>query len=894
MRKLFLTAVAFALAFAISAQPDLEGLSIEELSKKMEKAFIDSDFELAIFISQKTLKLREDKFGKESAEYGQSIDDLGVIHHHKGDLGKAKEYLLASVENGRKYLPPGHSDLGLRLNNLGMLYRDLGEYEKAIPLFPEAIEAVRNGLGEEHVYYGILLNNHALIHEHLGQYEEAIEILKTALEITELTVGKEHYKYGIRLHNIGANYNQLFQFDTAITYLEASSKVLKAALGEQHYIYGNSLRELSSAYASIGRYNDAIQLINKVETIFINSIGKETVEYIVMLIDAGAIYAKSETPEKALPRFTEAIELTNHVLGYYHSYSSRAYHHLARTQTLIGQYEAANESYLAMIEMDRVKIRKLFGKMSEKDQISMAVDINDGLSDYLSFLKNHPHENEDLIIAYEHTILQKGLALGNRMLMMETLRRTSDSILQQNLEEWNDLTSKLSAEYLLPSNNRSADFENMVNEAEVLELALIQRSVAFREASEIISLEDISGVLGKDEAAIEFVYAKHSGEEAGDYLAFIIKGDGTPISLLSIFSENEIQSLRSTRKLYNWSSNSDFTNLNELIWKPIANELGSVKRLYYAPAGILHKINFSAIPISETSTIGESFQLHRLGSTRHLAFRSQENVRQGNEAVLFGGIEYDHVRNGETISREIASFQGNTNAERGFLAEDGSMMPFEYLEWTAKETDNLAEQLYTKNWRVSQNRGFMASEPAFKSIGVRGLSPRVIHLSTHGYFFSKPANNTVSSEAGGFRYAENPMIRAGLAMAGANEVWLGGSLDAGKDDGVLTAYEIAKMDLSNTELVVLSACETGLGDLVNNEGIFGLQRAFRIAGAKYVLMSLWNVKDQQTYEFMTAFYDGFLSGKPIPEAYQAAQNTLKSRYMHPFNPSLWAGFVLIE
>ena len=136
------------------------------------------------------------------------------------------------------------------------------------------------------------------------------------------------------------------------------------------------------------------------------------------------------------------------------------------------------------------------------------------------------------------------------------------------------------------------------------------------------------------------------------------------------------------------------------------------------------------------------------------------------------------------------------------------------------------------------------------------------------------------------------MLRSGLIMAGGNAAWQGKQTLEGKEDGILTAYEISQMNLSNTELVVLSACETGLGDIQGNEGVYGLQRAFKIAGAKYLIMSLWQVPDKQTSLLMTTFYKKWLEDKmSIPNAFHAAQKELRSIGLDPYQ---WAGFVLVE
>jgi CHAT domain-containing protein len=176
-------------------------------------------------------------------------------------------------------------------------------------------------------------------------------------------------------------------------------------------------------------------------------------------------------------------------------------------------------------------------------------------------------------------------------------------------------------------------------------------------------------------------------------------------------------------------------------------------------------------------------------------------------------------------------------------------------------------------------------------------SPQVIHLATHGYFFPDTKNRDevrgMRDDEPVFKTSDQPMIRSGLILAGGNHAWkTGRPLRPDVEDGILTAYEISQMDLSGTELVVLSACETGLGDIDGNEGVYGLQRAFKIAGAKYLVMSLWQVPDQQTQELMAAFYENWLTKKMgIPDAFRAAQQSVRDRYDHPF---FWAGFVLVE
>jgi CHAT domain-containing protein len=218
---------------------------------------------------------------------------------------------------------------------------------------------------------------------------------------------------------------------------------------------------------------------------------------------------------------------------------------------------------------------------------------------------------------------------------------------------------------------------------------------------------------------------------------------------------------------------------------------------------------------------------------------------------------------------------------------------WKYLKGAAKESSEIHEMLQKSNINSTLFQGIEASEENISLLGKNGKSPKVLHLATHGFFFPDDDNTKTSENQEGFAFksAENPMMRMGLLFSGANYAWKTGQNINGAKDGILTAYEVSLMDLSNTELVVLSACETGLGEIESNEGVYGLQRAFKLAGAKYVLMSLWSVPDDKTHEMMTIFYQFYLEkGMTIPDAFRATQEILRKKYPNPY---LWAGFVLV-
>ncbi len=334
----------------------------------------------------------------------------------------------------------------------------------------------------------------------------------------------------------------------------------------------------------------------------------------------------------------------------------------------------------------------------------------------------------------------------------------------------------------------------------------------------------------------------------------------------------------------------------DILWKPLEKELNGIKTIYFSPSGLLHRINLDAIPVSETETLADQYNLIELNSSRQLVIPSQVKIAN-NDAVLFGGIQFEQdsiLQNNEPI------FASRSRGELSFSYVDSTLRGggWNYLAGTEREVNAIEKMMQTAGLGVTLKKGYLATEESFKNIGANNSpSPRILHIATHGYFFPDPKEKIMSSGLSGqnepvFKISDHPMLRSGLIMAGGNAAWQGKQTLEGREDGILTAYEISQMNLSNTELVVLSACETGLGDIQGNEGVYGLQRAFKIAGAKYLIMSLWQVPDKQTSLLMTTFYKKWLEDKMmIPDAFHAAQKEMRDNGLDPYN---WAGFVLVE
>ena len=312
-----------------------------------------------------------------------------------------------------------------------------------------------------------------------------------------------------------------------------------------------------------------------------------------------------------------------------------------------------------------------------------------------------------------------------------------------------------------------------------------------------------------------------------------------------------------------------------------------IKTIYYSPIGQLYSISFNALSHNSVS-LSEKYNLHLLSSTSEVVKFKNKNDSRISEALLYGGISYDNTA-GDMIAQ--AKQYNNTRIYTRSIENDSTRSGWSYLEGTEREALNIKpilDRAGISTRLLSKNE---ANEESFKALD--NESPSLLHIATHGFFLSDPVQIELNPfmQANQKKGASNLLMRSGLLFAGANKAWLGDEVVDGIEDGILTAEEISKLNLSKTQMVVLSACETGLGEIVSTEGVFGLQRAFKLAGVQTLIMSLWKVPDTATSKLMINFYNNWIGGMEKHKAFQKAQQDIKKEYSSPY---YWAGFVMLD
>ena len=836
----------------------------------------------ALLLEAKTLA--EKTYGRNSIEYAGIISNLSTVYKIMGRYESAEQVSLESKGIREKLLGKENADYAASLNNLAILYKVMGRYEIAERFYLEAKNIREKILGKNSPDYAISLVNLGSFYGLMEQYEIAQKLELEAILILEKVFGKEHLLYATNLNNLAISCFLLGDYNSSEKYhLEAISIREKLLQGESSEIV-QSQNNLAMLYNAMGRYKES-------EKLYLNSIdleekimGQGHPDLALILNNLASLYWISDQPETAASLFIKAKQLQ--------------YKLLINSGKFLSEKELS--SYSGTFLHDSEVLYSFFNYSGGLNYRMLGDCYNNALF-YKGFLV-------EAVSSRNNLILSDSIATGLYNLQKSYLRR-------------------LSSEYAKPIvDRRTIQIANWEEKANTLEKELVRTVAGYGDLVRQVSWEEVKGKLPPGSAAIEFISYRYYTPKPTDsvmYAALVLLPTDTTPHFIPIFEERQLQALLNrpglSEKLILKDLYGNNPELRRLIWDPLEPLLADVKPIYYSPSGLLNRINFGAILDESNQPLSEGRQWVRLGSTRELvtgrlADRSfarspEENSHSPLTAMVYGGITYDMdslafaranpigaVDSTEIPIRKdgvfsyIISEQPDGSGTRGNL--DGT---WSALEATSKEADEVSAMLAGAGFSTQKRQGFYASEEQFKQVGVNTPSPRVLHLATHGFSYPDPKKTPPKGFADSeptYKMLDDPMLRSGLVLAGANYYWKNKRPLANREDGVLVAYEVRDLNLRNTELAVLSACQTGLGDVVGSEGVYGLQRAFRIAGAKFLIVSLWQVPDEQTQKLMRIFYQNWLEKKEsLRDAFNHAQQTLREQEPNPF---LWAGFVLVE
>ncbi len=485
---------------------------------------------------------------------------------------------------------------------------------------------------------------------------------------------------------------------------------------------------------------------------------------------------------------------------------------------------------------------------------------------------------------YDALVMSKSFLLESERSMYDVVKRkgtandmhdyTVLASMKNQVKVW-EKDYKANADSILSVSRKVSRLENL----------LMNRCKGYSDGTDFMDVdyEAVKQALGQNEVLIDFTdYISQS--QGRRYAAYIInKVQDYPL-LKPLFAERQIDSLGIVRP--DMFYDTDYAeDVLKLLWQPLKENIPEGTTIYYVPSQLLFQVSLESLPLNDGSLLGSHYNFVRLSSARELVKKkSMGNGSKANTAVLYGGLQYDLETT--AMAEESKKYDvSNLLAMRGGITRGDSV--FHDLQGTKDEILKIENILKDEKWQVTPYMGKYGTEESF--LNLHGKSPRLLHLATHGFYYTPNKAEDVDYLKG---YTD-AMSLSGLVLSGGNAAWLGKQLPQGVLGGILTANDIARLDLSNTDMVVLSACQTGQGK-ATSEGLYGLQRAFKKAGVRTIVMSLWNVSDKTTSEFMVTFY-GCLSAKNNAwnkrKAFEDAKEIIRKKHSDPF---YWAAFVMLD
>lgn len=861
-------------------------------------------FDKAIETLSELISLVEEKYGRDSHiyEYIGALSNLGGLLYYAGDYNKAEQHLNRSLKLCKETLGENTPIYFNALNILAILYQELGLLEKAEGLFLESLELRKGLYGENHPSYSNALHHLATFYVQLGNYKRAIKYNSEAIDILRKTTGEKTEDYALRLITFADICHALGESGKAVDLYQEAIEILNSIPGSSDYnkliLMNNHIMALESIDEA--NINDVEELYNLLLEVKELVYGTGNMSYAVSLANFALFYAKTKQFDKASDLYLKAIDICkNHSEVDRLTYSKFIFTY-ATTRYFMGDYETTYKYYQECFEIIKNDLVKKFLFLSEEERALYYNTVEHFFSTFQSF--SYTRENVvDSKSDYSTTDFAYNTELLNKSILLNTANKIRYSILNSDDEALKGIWSNLLEIKMLLAKEefqKEIDDESRAYlELQITEMerAILAGSKDYRDlyADFGYTWENIKEVLESSEAAIEIVKVNSNDfikEEV--YFALVLRNDFTAPQQVKLGTEEELKVILQNKE--------NGKELYKKVWVPLETYLKGVTTVYIAPTGIFHTVPFAAIK-KENKYLIDDYIICNVLSTKDI-FRIKEN-KKGEEyqrhIALFGGVDFDLLPEELSSMEDSVNNEGLLNLTRSMLdyMESDRGQGFRYLPGSKTEVEQIKQYLTELNWKVFLYIGKEATEARFKSFSSFD-SPEVLHVSTHGFYFPLIKNEhqdkrlTDASDFTIYRVSDNPLMRSGLAFSGANYVWRGKDLESDREDEILTAYEISNMNLTNTELVVLSACKTGLGDIVGAEGVYGLQRAFRLAGVESMIVTLWNIQDKETVQLMSEFYKQWTKGNSLKAAFSKAQKMMRHKY--PDNPTLWAGFVLIE
>jgi CHAT domain-containing protein len=782
-------------------------------------------------ILEKQIPEYEKLYGLESLKLIEPLVNRGRIFLAKGDYPEAERIAMRANRIAVKVYGESSTKSAPTQKLLADIYYTLGDYDKAETSCVKAIASQEKQFTRMHIEVAKSLSQLALIKFYKGDNSQTVErLLLDARDIMATKLGKENPQYAEILKSVAVLYIAQKKYDVAFNSLTVAESIWRAKTGRKNNINAAGIYTLTGdVYYQIKNYDKSEEFYNKSKDLYEKFFSVTHPEYV-----------------KVLSKLSKV------------AYMKKEY---KRSKKLIEESLTNYESF----------IKQYFPALSEREKAKYWNTIKGDFEFYNTLAFSNLDDFKDLTgKIYNYQLLTKALLLSSSIKIRERIMHSSDEPLKNQYNDWIDKKEKLTLALSMNSaqlTDAGIDPNALQQEVERLEKDLSQRSEIFGQAFETkkITYEDVKKVLKANEVAMELVryrYFNHTFTDSVIYAAlYVTKENSKPKAI--ILPDGKKMEGRNFKYYRNAiTTKIPDNNSYNVYWKTISEALGQTSTLYLSADGIYNQINLESIQTPDGRYIIDNSNIILVSNTKDIYLRSLKpsDKFKENTATMFGNPAF-------------------------YLASAEETRTITPLPGTEREVNQLQFMLKEKGWATAEYIAEGATEEKIKEMN----SPKIFHIATHGMYRPTAQDN---GDAGSDDAAvlQNPLLRTGLLLKGAGDLLKKTNVHYNMENGILTAYEAMSLNLDKTDLVVLSACETGLGDLEAGEGVYGLQRAFLVAGAKVLVMSMFKVDDEATQKLMLKFYQKWLSSGNMRLSFIEAKKELRLEYPEPI---YWGAFMMI-
>ena len=728
-------------------------------------------------------------------------------------------------------------------------------------------------------YYNSMMN----LKQQQRQYKDAIRAAKHYIEQTKILNGRnsdQQYQAYSKLCT-------LYALDNDSTRAFACLDSLERGVGHSYQdkeVIANFYNVKGCCYADFKKFDKAIACFDKAYNTLYDKRTEDSPSKFASLLNKSEAYFMLKRYDDAYATFSEYVETSRNKYGETSGTYSQALFALANIEGARGNINEADSLFRMSMNCLLVNMKQLWRYSTPSQREQFWMETLNNLSGMAAFaVKCGNFDSELTETCYNALLFSKSLLLETEKSVVDIIRKegTDDDIANyRNLLAVNNRLLVLRNNY----EYNKLEIDSLTIQQRELEQQLSHKCQSYNEYETYLDInyEKVRNSLADHEVVVDF--SDYQTEDSvRQYAAYIYDKDKSYPLLVKCFDQQQLDSLQDGMQNYTLYNYEQLQNrASKLIWNPIEASIAKGSTVYYIPSGVMHGIALEALPLSDGTTLGQHYDFVRLTSAREIV-NAHHSSKINRTATLYGGLQYS--LDPQKMEEESKAYEKSDLA--GLVRSEYGVSGFKDLRNTKDEVKKIEKTLVDNGFSVKAYLGSKGNAESF--VALDGKAPSIVHIATHGFYYTPDE----AKDKDFLRGYTDAMSLSGLVFAGGNAAWLGKKNVDGVLGGVLTAKDIANLDFKGTDLLVLSACKTGQGK-VTAEGVFGLQRAFKKAGVGTIIMSLWNVDDKVTSEFMVAFY-GQLTDKANNwnkrKAFEEAKEIIRKKHPDPFH---WAAFVMLD